>query len=158
MPCFSSSTSLAFKIASWVLNSKTPCSRQNQGLLLQSCPLASLLWQKSKDSSRSLVWQQKAKYKQKSAEIIRTLFFWIGLNIDIVKVGKLKTSPPSLLQWWRSYKVLHSPWHVFYRLYNNTYNSVQAWKEKGNGKGKLEGDMSKNSAKITNLLWNYSQP
>lgn len=38
MPCF-----LVFKIASWFLNFKKPCSRQNQGLLLQSYSLASLL-------------------------------------------------------------------------------------------------------------------
>lgn len=47
---------------------------------------------------------------------------------------------------------LHYPWHIFCPLYNNTYSSVQAWKEKSNGKGKLEGDVSKNSVKIANLL------
>lgn len=119
MPCLSCSTSLAFKIASWVLNSESPCSKQKQGLLLRSCPLASLLWQESKGSSRSLVWQQKNRYKQNSAEIIQALFFWIECNTDVVKAISLKHSPQPC---WRDGNLIRS--HILFDIYFISYATI----------------------------------
>lgn len=92
MPFLSCSTSVAFKIAPWVLNSKPPCSRQTPGFLLGICPLASLLWQQSKDSSQSLILQPKEQIQARVCRDYRdSLFFRNGLNTDVVKGGRLKT-------------------------------------------------------------------